>query len=661
MGKLFKINSQFEPRGDQNQAIAFLSSGVLGGAPYQTLLGVTGSGKTFTMAKIIEKCRRPSLIIAHNKTLAAQLYREFKEFFPFNAVHYFVSYYDYYQPEAYIPTTDTFIEKDASINQDLDQMRHAATQALFDREDVIIVSSVSCIYGIGAPEDYYSQSLSLVTGQEISRRSILEQLVNLQYHRNDVVLMRGNFRVRGDTIEVFGTGENDALRIQMFGDVIESLVMIDPLRGRKTSENLEKATIFPASHYVPGSERMPTVIKAIKTELEVQSAVFAAEKKYLERQRIIQRTEFDMEMLELTGHCSGIENYSRHLTGRSAGEPPPTLLDYFPDNALIFIDESHVTIPQIRAMYRGDRSRKQTLIKHGFRLPSALDNRPLTFEEFLTKVRHLVFVSATPGEFEYKMSGERVAEQIIRPTGLVDPVVEIRPAKGQVDDLYDEIAIRARKGERTLVTTLTKRMAEDLADYYRETGLKVAYLHSEIDTLERIKIIRELRMGKYDALLGVNLLREGLDIPEVSLVAIIDADREGFLRSTTALIQTVGRCARNADGKAILYADRITGSMQAAIDEMNRRRSIQTAFNREHGITPLSITKRIDTETFRISDGDYLTIPTGGESDSGKLCFDEIEQKITALEKEMFACAEALNFEEAALIRDQIRDLKKQL
>jgi excinuclease ABC subunit B len=656
--KPFQVKATFDPQGDQRKAIEFLTSGIQQNHRHQTLLGVTGSGKTFTMAKVIEASQRPTLVIAHNKTLAAQLYREFKRFLPDNAVHYFVSYYDYYQPEAYIATSDTFIEKDASINDELDRMRHAATKALFERKDVVIIASVSCIYGLGSPTEYSGLLIKLFKSMPISRRRLLERLVELQYVRNDTVLIRGKFRVRGDTVEILGAGEDDALRVEFFGDHIEGLSRIDPLRS-KVLETLNSAVVYPATHYVTRSTHLPAILRNIRDELHVRLNELKDDGKLLETQRLMERTEFDLEMLELTGHCSGIENYSRHLTGRSQGEAPPTLLDYLPRDAVVFIDESHVTIPQLKAMYRGDHSRKTVLVKHGFRLPSALDNRPLTFQEFNERVPSVVFVSATPSSYEYDKSGDRIVEQLIRPTGLTDPEVEIRPATGQVDDLYEEIKSRADRNERVLVTTLTKKMAEDLCDYYRETGLRVCYLHSEVDTLNRVKIIRDLRMGKYDVLIGVNLLREGLDLPEVSLVAILDADQEGFLRSTTSMVQTIGRCARHVDGRAILYADKVTRSMQAALSETDRRRQIQEEFNLKWDITPVSIEKSIDADVFAISSADYVTVPTGNVKDPLSWSFEEYDRTIATLEKEMLECAAELKFEEAALIRDEIKSIRK--
>ena len=575
----FKLVSEFQPKGDQPQAIELLSEGVLEGAKHQVLLGVTGSGKTFTMANVIEKVQKPTLVISHNKTLAAQLYGEFKELFPENAVEYFVSYYDYYQPEAYIPSTDTYIEKDTQINEDIDKMRHSATRSLLERNDVIIVASVSCIYGLGSPEAYHGMLLYLEKGMTISREEILSKLVEIQYERNDIDFHRGTFRVRGDVIEVFPAHEGSrAIRIELFGDEVEDISEIDPLKG-KVIEPLDKVPIYPGSHYVTPPDRLQKAIQNIREELRERVPWFKSQDQLLEAQRLEQRTKFDLEMLQELGYCQGIENYSRHLTGRRPGEPPPTLLDYYPKDCLLFIDESHVSIPQLIGMYRGDRSRKETLVEYGFRLPSALDNRPLMFEEFEKRVHQIIYVSATPSEYEMKKSHGKIVEQIIRPTGLSDPLLEVKPAKNQVDDLLGEIQKRVKRKERVLVTTLTKRMAEDLTEYYADLGIRVKYLHSDIDTLDRVEIIRDLRLGKFDVLIGINLLREGLDIPEVSLVAILDADKEGFLRSEKSLIQTFGRAARNVNGQVILYADKMTGSMDQAILETNRRRKIQEAYN----------------------------------------------------------------------------------
>lgn len=657
MEQQFKMNSSFLARGDQAKAIEFLSAGVKSGKAHQLLVGVTGSGKTYTMAKVIEACNRPSIVIAHNKTLAAQLFREFRHFFPSNHVEYFVSYYDYYQPEAYIPSTDTYIEKDSSINEDLDRMRHSATQALMEYRDAIIIASVSCIYGLGAPADYAGMLIKLCCGLKISRMRVLERLVELQYTRNDIYLARGKFRVRGDTLEVFGVSEHDAYRVEFFGDEIDRITRIDPLRGSVLQE-LSQITIFPATHYVTPPERMPIILESIREELNAQIKDLDGKSKLLERQRLIERTEYDLEMLELTNYCSGIENYSRHLTGRAPGEPPPTLIDYLPDDALVFIDESHVTLPQLQAMYRGDYSRKRVLVDFGFRLPSAVDNRPLKFEEFQSAVKRVIYVSATPSKFEYRMAENQVVEQITRPTGLLDPEVEIRGAKHQVDDLYGEIKARAQKHQRTLITTLTKKLAEDLAEYYLEAGLKVVYLHSDVATLDRIQIIRDLRSGKYDALIGVNLLREGLDLPEVSLVAIMDADKEGFLRSMTSLIQTIGRCARHIEGKAILYADSITQSMQFAIDETDRRRKVQSAYNESMGITPKSVEKDLDLDFYEISNTDGISTADMAD-DPQTWSFDDALLRIAGHEKEMHRFAAELKFEEAAQIRDKIRWIQK--
>jgi len=648
----------FEESGDQPKAIQFLSEGILAEKHHQLLLGVTGSGKTFTMAKVLERVQRPGIIIAHNKTLAAQLYREFKCFFPNNAVHYFVSFYDYYQPEAYLAATDTFIEKDSSINAELDRMRHSATRALYERDDVIIIASVSCIYGLGEPADYSGLAQTLKIGDLIERRQLLKKLVKLQFDRNDAVLTRGKFRVRGDVVEVFGVGDETALRIELWGNEIESLSRIDPLRNT-VLEKIERARIFPATHYITYSDRWPSILKEIRDELDVSLQKMDMENRILEKQRLLQRTQYDLEMLELTGYCSGIENYSRFLTGRKPGEAPPTLLDYLPENAVVFLDESHVTLPQLRAMYRGDRSRKENLVHHGFRLPSALDNRPLRFEEFQAKVRNCIYISATPADFEIQISGDRIVEQLIRPTGLMDPKIIIRPAHGQVDDLYDLIKERSERNERTLVTTLTKKMAESLADYYVELGLKVQYLHSDITTLERINVIRKLRAGIFDCLVGVNLLREGLDLPEVSLVAILDADQEGFLRSTTSLIQTIGRCARHVDGIAVLYADRRTNSINNALEETQRRRSMQHHYNEENEITPESIVKTLDDGVFSAGELDYNTIPIKSDSNLYSLTIEELEKRIFELEEEMLICAKELEFEKAAQLRDKIAELRK--
>ena len=655
----FKLVSEFQPKGDQPQAIESLSEGVLEGDQQQVLLGVTGSGKTFTMANVIEKVQKPALVISHNKTLAAQLYGEFKELFPENAVEFFVSYYDYYQPEAYIPSTDTYIEKDTQINEVIDKMRHSATRSLLERNDVIIVASVSCIYGLGSPEAYHGMLLYLEKGMTINREEILSKLVEIQYERNDIDFHRGTFRVRGDVIEVFPAHEgNRAIRIELFGDEVDAISEIDPLRGR-IIEPLEKVPIYPGSHYVTPPDRLQKAIQSIREELKERVGWSRSQNKLLEAQRLEQRTKFDLEMLQELGYCQGIENYSRHLTGRKPGEPPPTLLDYYPEDYLLFIDESHVTIPQLIGMYRGDRSRKETLVEYGFRLPSALDNRPLMFEEFEKRVRQVIYVSATPSEYEMKKSRERIVEQIIRPTGLSDPLLEVKPAKNQVDDLLGEIQKRVKKKERVLVTTLTKRMAEDLTEYYADLGIRVKYLHSDIDTLDRVEIIRDLRLGKFDVLIGINLLREGLDIPEVSLVAILDADKEGFLRSEKSLIQTFGRAARNVNGQVILYADKMTGSMDQAILETNRRRKIQEEFNRVHQITPQTVKKAVRNILASIYESDYFTIPALSDVREEYVPIKEIPVMIQKLKKEMKEAANHLEFERAAEIRDKIQGLEE--
>lgn len=656
----FKIVSEFKPTGDQPQAIDNLTDGIQRGLRHQVLLGVTGSGKTFTMANVIERVQKPTLVIAHNKTLAAQLYNEFKELFPENAVEYFVSYYDYYQPEAYLPTTDTYIEKDSSINDQIDRMRHAATSALFERNDVIIVASVSCIYGLGSPEAYHGMLLFIEKGQKMERNDLLRKLVDIQYARNDFDFQRGTFRVRGDICEIFPASyENTAIRIELFGDEIDAITEFDPLLGTPLHK-LDKVAVYPNSHYVIPESRMKAAIDAIHEELRERIQFFRRENKLIEAQRIEQRTMFDLEMIQEMGYCHGIENYSRHLSGRAPGDPPPTLLDYFPKDYLLFIDESHATIPQIGGMYNGDRARKQTLVDYGFRLPSAMDNRPLNFHEFEERTNQVVYVSATPADYEIEKSGGRIIEQVIRPTGLTDPKISVRKVKGQVDDLLAEIRKRAEAGERVLVTTLTKRMAEDLTEHYKELGVKVAYLHSDIDTLERVDIIRDLRMGKYDALIGINLLREGLDMPEVSLVAILDADKEGFLRSTRSLIQTMGRAARNVNGEVILYADVMTDSMSRAIAETNRRRAVQEAYNREHGITPRSVKKNIMSALRTVYEQDYFTVPIAAEEAGEYVPTVNIPQFIARLEKEMRAAAKELDFERAAELRDKIRSLRQQ-
>ena len=655
----FQLVTSYKPRGDQPRAIEQIMEGLAGGEQHQVLLGVTGSGKTFTMAKVIEQSNRPALILAHNKTLAAQLYHEFKQFFPSNAVEYFVSYYDYYQPEAYIPAGDLYIEKEATINEELDKLRLSATRSLFERRDAIIVSSVSCIYGLGSPEAYYGMLLLLEKGQHISRKDITRRLVEILYERNDTDFRRGTFRVRGDVIEVFPTYDESAYRIEMFGDEIESLSQIDPLFGT-VKQKYSRLPIYPKSHYVVQPERKAEAIDSITTELNEWVTYLESEGRAVEAQRVHQRTRFDLEMIKSMGYCHGIENYSRHFSGRLPGEPPPTLLDYFPRDFLLFIDESHATIPQVHGMWYGDRSRKQNLVDYGFRLPSAMDNRPLKFEEFENRVHQTVYVSATPGPYELTKSAGVVVEQVIRPTGLVDPEVEIRPVKGQIDDLLGEIRDRAKRNERVLVTTLTKRMAEDLAGYYTEVGVRCRYMHSEIETLERVKLLAGLRKGEYDVLIGINLLREGLDLPEVSLVAILDADKEGFLRSAGSLIQTMGRAARHVEGRAILYADRITDSMRRAMDETDRRRVIQRAYNEEHGITPQSILSKVDMGLAHILKAEY------GEIDVEETAVvtefktqEELDAYIGKLEVDMREAAKKFEFEKAARLRDSIKELRE--
>ena len=655
--KPFKVNSSFQPAGDQPAAISKLKKSILSGSTHQTLLGVTGSGKTFTLANVIEQVQKPTLVLAHNKTLAAQLYGEFLDFFPNNAVGYFVSYYDYYQPEAYLPKTDTFIEKDASINDEIDKLRHAATRALFERRDVIIIASVSCIYGLGSPEAYHGMLLFIETGMQIEREYVLQKLVHIQYKRNDLDFQRGTFRARGDTIDIVPVYERDeAIRIEFFGDAIERISAFDPLTQKHIRE-IDRIGIYPASHYVTPKETLDRAIQSIREELLERVAFFESQNLLIEAQRIEQRTMFDLEMIKEVGYCQGIENYSRHLTNREKNEPPPTLLDYFPDDSLFMIDESHATIPQLNGMYKGDRSRKEKLIRYGFRLPSAFDNRPLKFNEFEKHAKQIIYVSATPAQYEIEKSKEDIIELLVRPTGLIDPVVEIQPIKEQVDDLFKEIKIRAQKNQRTLVTTLTKRFSEDLAEHFTELGLKVKYLHSDIETLERSHIIRELRLGEFDALIGINLLREGLDIPEVSLVAILDADKEGFLRSTTSLIQTSGRASRNIDGKVIFYADTVTQSMQKAIDEMNRRRTIQTKYNVTHQIIPESIRKSIQ-ETLVKQEKKPLTTQAEGEEDELVL-MEDAPKLIKSLEKKMHLAAKNLEFEKAALLRDRVKKLRE--
>ncbi|HSB20350.1 MAG TPA: excinuclease ABC subunit UvrB [Anaeromyxobacteraceae bacterium] len=652
----FDIQSGYQPRGDQPRAIRELAEGLRRGDRHQVLLGVTGSGKTFTIANVVAEVRRPTLVIAHNKTLAAQLYGEFKELFPSAAVHYFVSYYDYYQPEAYVPSTDTYIEKDSSINDEIDRMRHAATHALLTRNDVLIVASVSCIYGLGTAEAYYGLLQQIERGQEFLRDRFIRSLIDIQYQRNDLDFHRGTFRVRGDTIEVFPPYEEErAVRIEFFGDVVERIVEFDPLRGAVLGE-LDKVAIFPNSHYVSAPETRKRAVDGIRGELQERLQDLRSASKLVEAQRLEQRTMFDLEMLEQMGFCSGIENYSRWLSGRKAGDPPPCLLDYFPRDWLLVIDESHQTVPQIGAMYRGDRSRKETLVEYGFRLPSALDNRPLRFEEFEQMAGQAIYVSATPAEYELRKAGGVVVEQIIRPTGLMDPEVEVRPVGSQVDDLLGEIRQRAEAGERVLVTTLTKRMAEDLTEYLTDVGVRCRYLHSDIDTLERSALIRDLRRGEFDALIGINLLREGLDIPEVSLVAVLDADKEGFLRSAVSLIQTIGRAARHVKGRVILYADAVTDSMRRALDETDRRRELQRKFNQEHGITPESVKRNITDLGMAIYQADYVTVPVAAEGAEYRP--EEIPRIVEELEREMSRAAEQLEFEKAAQLRDRILGLK---
>ena len=656
----FKLASDYEPRGDQPEAISQLVRAATDGERHQVLLGVTGSGKTFTMAKVIEQLNRPAIVLAHNKTLAAQLYHEFKSFFPQNAVEYFVSYYDYYQPEAYVPASDTFIEKEATINDELDKLRMSATRSLFERRDVIVVASVSCIYGIGSPEAYYGMLLMLDKGQSIAREAILRKLVEIQYDRAED-LRRGTFRVRGDTIEIYPPYDDLAVRVELWGSQIEAIRKIDPLTGeiRSREGEITRISIYPKSHYVLPAEQRERAIQTIYEELDWWKKELGRQGKIVESQRVVQRTLFDIEMMRTIGYCHGIENYSRHMSGRLPGEAPPTLLDYVPSDYLLFIDESHQTVPQLRGMYHGDRSRKQTLVDYGFRMPSALDNRPLTFEEFEHRVNQAVYVSATPGPYELTKSGGVVVEQVIRPTGLVDPETEVRPVKGQVDDLLEEIRARAARNERVLVTTLTKRMSEDLAEYFAEVGVRCRYLHSEIETLERVRILRDLRRGEFDVLIGINLLREGLDLPEVSLVAILDADKEGFLRSATSLIQSMGRCARHIEGRAILYADRMTDSMREAIGETNRRRAKQQAYNREHNITPQSIVKSVDMQLVRIIEADYITVPAD-DSAIGEIANEEqLLQAIAQLDAQMRDAAKNFDFERAAAIRDRIRALKQ--
>jgi excinuclease ABC subunit B len=653
----FKLVSEFNPQGDQPQAIDKLVKGLAAKRRHQVLLGVTGSGKTFTMANVIARANRPTLVIAPNKTLAAQLYEEFRLLFPENAVRYFVSYYDYYQPEAYVPSTDTYIEKDSSINDEIDKLRHSATKALLERRDTLIVASVSCIYGLGSPEAYFDLMVYVEEGTTVNRDQMLRKLVDIQYQRSDYDFHRGTFRVRGDIVEVFPAYEDrSALRIEFFDETIESIHEIDPIRG-KVLRRVDKATIYPASHYVTGQDRRKQAVLAIRLELIERLKELQDQHKLLEAQRLQQRTLYDLELLEEMGFCPGIENYSRHLTGRQPGEPPPTLLSYFPNDFLVVIDESHVTVPQIGGMYRGDRSRKETLVEYGFRLPSALDNRPLNFDEFAAMINQTIYVSATPAPFELRESNGAVIEQVIRPTGLMDPAIIVRPARTQVDDLLEEIRKRIERKERVLVTTLTKRMAEDLTEYYQDLNVKVRYLHSDIETLERVEIIRQLRSGQFDVLVGINLLREGLDLPEVSLVAILDADKEGFLRSDRSLIQTIGRAARNVNGTVILYADGVTDSMKRAMDETERRRRKQAAFNQKHGITPQTIIKALSSPLVKIYDADYVDIPMAAEG-GAQYSPGELNRKIRKLQKEMKEAAQKLEFERAAELRDQLRQLQ---
>lgn len=660
MGTDFKLSSDYEPRGDQPQAISQLTEGISSGDKHQVLLGVTGSGKTFTMAKVIAQMNRPALVLAHNKTLAAQLYHEFKSFFPQNAVEYFVSYYDYYQPEAYVPSSDVYIEKEATTNEELDKLRMSATRSLFERRDVVIVASVSCIYGLGSPEAYYGMLVMLEKGQSIAREAMLRKFVDIQYDRSED-LRRGTFRVRGDIIEIHPPYEDSAVRIELWGSQIEAIRRIDPLTGEIVSResDITRMPIYPKTHYVLPAEQKERAIQTILEELEWWQGELERKGRIVESQRVQQRTHFDIEMMRTIGYCHGIENYSRHLSGRLPGEAPPTLLDYVPSDYLLFVDESHQTIPQVRGMFHGDRARKQTLVDYGFRLPSALDNRPLTFEEFEHRINQAIYVSATPGPYELTKAGGVIAEQVIRPTGLVDPEVEVRPVKGQVDDLLEQIRARAEKNQRVLVTTLTKRMSEDLAEYFTEVGVRCRYLHSEIETLERVKILRDLRRGEFDVLIGINLLREGLDLPEVSLVAILDADKEGYLRSATSLVQTIGRCARHLEARAILYADRMTDSMRIAIGETNRRRAKQQAYNVEHNITPESIIKSVDMQLARIVEADYLTVPADDVAVDALASEEDLRRAIEQLEGQMREAAKKFEFERAASLRDRVRALRQ--
>jgi len=654
----FKLTSEYQPCGDQPQAIAQLARGVRDGDKHQVLLGVTGSGKTFTMAKIVAEVNLPTLVLAHNKTLAAQLFSEFRNFFPQNAVEYFVSYYDYYQPEAYLPSSDTYIEKESTINDELDRLRMSATRSLFERRDVVIVASVSCIYGLGSPEAYYGMLVMLEPGQRTSREALLRRLVDIHYERGED-LRRGTFRVRGDVIEIHPPYEDQSFRVEMWGDQIDAIRSMDTLTGEVFGEPLSRLPIYPKSHYVLPAAQRERAITSILEELAWWKPELERQGKYIEAQRVWQRTMFDIEMMRTVGYCHGIENYSRHLSGRLPGEAPPTLFDYLPQDFLLFIDESHQTVPQLRGMYHGDRSRKQTLVDYGFRMPSAIDNRPLNFEEFEHRTNQVVYVSATPGPYELTRSAGVIVEQVIRPTGLVDPQVEVRPVKGQVDDLLEEIRLRSEKNQRVLVTTLTKRMSEDLAEYFAEVGVRCRYLHSEIDTLERVRILRDLRRGEFDALIGINLLREGLDLPEVSLVAVLDADKEGFLRSATSLIQTIGRCARHVEGRAILYADVMTGSMRQAIDETERRRAKQLAYNAANGITPQSIVRSVDMKLAAMSEADYITVPADDVLTENITTEAEMRQAIAQLEVQMREAAKKFEFERAAGIRDRIRALQQ--
>jgi len=653
----FRLGIDYKPRGDQATAIESITRGLREGEQHQVLLGVTGSGKTFTMAKVIEHTGRPALVLAHNKTLAAQLYQEFKAFFPGNAVEYFVSYYDYYQPEAYIPSGDVYIEKEATINDELDKLRLSATRSLFERRDCVIIASVSCIYGLGSPEAYYGMLLMLEKGQKIERKEITSRLVDILYERHEGDFRRGTFRVRGDVIEVLPTYDDNAYRITLWGDEIEALEQIDPLTGQ-VKQNYLRLPIYPKTHYVMSPETRANALQSIENELNWWKGELEKEGKRIEAQRLWQRTNFDLEMIRNIGYCHGIENYSRHFSGRLPGQAPPTLLDYLPHDALMFLDESHQTVPQLQGMYHGDRSRKETLVKFGFRLPSALDNRPLTFEEFENRVHQLVYVSATPGPYELTKTSGVVIEQIIRPTGLLDPVVEVKPIRGQVDDLLHQIRLRTELNERVLVTTLTKRMSEDLAEHYTEAGVKCAYLHSEVSTLDRVKILRDLRRGVYDALIGINLLREGLDLPEVSLVAILDADKEGFLRSAGSLIQTMGRAARHLNGRAILYADVMTASMRRAIDETTRRRTLQHTYNEANNITPQSIIKPIDSNLIRIAEADYVTVPLEPEEEVADIAPEQMEKYLAELEERMREAARKFDFKQAAAFRDRVKELR---